>query len=160
MKKAAFVVTLSCFFLIFSTSSSFAWDHYYHRYGGGNVLVPLSVGLIAGAVIAGAVAQPPPPAVIYQQAPPAMVAPPVTYYAPPPPPQSAEIVINQVAATTGVLNIRSGPGLDTPVIDQVRHGEVLDVVGASPGWLYVRTTSGLHGWVMTKFTSVRSTPAG
>jgi uncharacterized protein YgiM (DUF1202 family) len=166
MKKSAFVLLISSVFLIFSVSTSFAgYRHYpsyhHHGHGGIDVLVPLGFGLIAGAIIAGAAAQPPPSPVIYRQAPPpVIVSPPVQYYSFSPAPLSEELVINRVSITTGLLNVRSGPGLETPVIDQVRLGEILDVIGASPGWLYIRTSSGEHGWVMTKFTSIRTTPAG
>jgi len=166
MKKSALVVIISSVFLIFSVSTTFAgYRHYrsYHHHGHGaiDVLVPLGFGLIAGAIIAGSAAPPPPRTVIYRQAPPpVIVSPPVEYYNYSAPPPAEELVINQVNITAGLLNVRSGPGLETPIIDQVRRGEILDVIGASPGWLYVRTSSGQHGWVMSKFTTVSMTPAG
>ncbi len=168
MKKSVFVLIFSSLFLLFSVSASFAGyrhyrGHYHHRgYSGVDVLVPLGFGLIAGAIIAGAVAQPPPPRrVVYRRVPqPIVVAPPPAYYSVESTPPAQELIINRVSITAGMLNVRSGPGLDTPIIDQVQRGMVLDVIGASPGWLYIRTSTGLHGWVMTKYTLVRTTPAG
>lgn len=168
--RSIFVAAISCMFLAFSSTASFAHyrhygharGYYHHGYNGIDVLVPLGFGLIAGAIIAGAAAQPaPPPPVVYRQAPPVVVSPPpVAYYSYTPPPQAEEMVLNRVSITTSLLNVRSGPGLDTPIIDQVHKGELLDVIGENPGWLYIRTSDGLHGWVMTRYTTIRSTPAG
>jgi uncharacterized protein YgiM (DUF1202 family) len=84
----------------------------------------------------------------YQNAPRGYVvvqAPPVV---PPPPPMAGQ----QVSVTAYTLNVRSGPGMGHPVIEQVRQGFILAVQGTAPGWLYVRTPSGKFGWVSGKYT--------
>jgi uncharacterized protein YgiM (DUF1202 family) len=84
----------------------------------------------------------------YQNAPRGYVvvqAPPVV---PPPPGMAGQ----QVSVTAYTLNVRSGPGMGHPVIEQVRQGFILAVQGTAPGWLYVRTPSGKFGWVSGKYT--------
>lgn len=58
----------------------------------------------------------------------------------------------QVVVEAAALNLRAGPGVDHPVLWQVARGERLGVEGEAPGWYYVRTPGGLHGWVMAAFT--------
>lgn len=43
---------------------------------------------------------------------------------------------------------------------QVEEGTTLDVVGAVPEWLYIKTASGQYGWVMSKYTLDAETPVG
>lgn len=58
-----------------------------------------------------------------------------------------------VAVTAQLLNVRSGPGMEHPVIHQVAKGTLLETHGAAPGWLYVKLPSrGQYGWVMSQFT--------
>lgn len=56
-------------------------------------------------------------------------------------------------------NIRSGPGIDFPVIHQLRDGDRLTVYGYAPKWLYVKLPSGEFGWVMLQYTLPVSPPA-
>jgi uncharacterized protein YgiM (DUF1202 family) len=173
--RSVAIVLFSSAFLLCSSSASYA--HFRH-FGpapriahGFDLFAPLEFGLLAGAIVGSAfipqpptvVYQQPPPTVVYQQ-PPVVVTspPPVQYYTstPEPPAQTSEMIISQVGITTPILNVRSGPGLENTVVDQVKKGQVLDVVGENPGWLYVRTPAGVHGWVMDKYTTVRATPAG
>jgi uncharacterized protein YgiM (DUF1202 family) len=58
----------------------------------------------------------------------------------------------QVSVTAYALSVRSGPGLDHPVIEHVWQGTVLAVQGSAPGWLYVRAPSGRLGWVSAPYT--------
>ncbi|MGE0085518.1 MAG: SH3 domain-containing protein [Desulfococcaceae bacterium] len=67
------------------------------------------------------------------------------------PPLSGEA--DQVSVTTQVLNVRSGPGFDYPVILQVVQGDSLTVRGEKEGWLYVQTAGGESGWVVSRFTT-------
>jgi uncharacterized protein YgiM (DUF1202 family) len=60
---------------------------------------------------------------------------------------------NWLTVTVEVLNVRSGPGRDHPVIGQVRQGRRLEVQGRAPGWSYVELPHGRHGWVMNRFTT-------
>lgn len=57
-----------------------------------------------------------------------------------------------LAVIVKVLNVRSGPGMNHPVVNQVRRGDRLVVQGTSPGWTYVRLPGGAFGWVMSTYT--------
>jgi uncharacterized protein YgiM (DUF1202 family) len=65
-----------------------------------------------------------------------------------------------VQVAIGTLNMRSGPGTHHPVVDRVRYGEILTVIGGAPGWLYVRNPAGRHGWVMAQYTAQAIAPQG
>jgi uncharacterized protein YgiM (DUF1202 family) len=67
-------------------------------------------------------------------------------------PQPPSMAGQQVSVTAHTLNVRSGPGMGHPVIEQVRQGFIVTVQGTAPGWLYVRTPSGKFGWVSGKYT--------
>jgi hypothetical protein len=67
---------------------------------------------------------------------------------------------NKVVVTAPLLNVRSGPGSDFPVIAQVRQGDPLVVYGYAPNWLYVQLPGGgEYGWVMVIHTAPISPPA-
>jgi len=66
---------------------------------------------------------------------------------------SASPVIEQVIVTPPMLNVRSGPGMDHPIIFQIPQGTVMETHGTAPEWLFVKLPSGEFGWVMTKFTA-------
>jgi hypothetical protein len=57
-----------------------------------------------------------------------------------------------VSVTVPLLNVRSGPGKNHPVIHQVHQGDRLLIQGHAPGWFYVKLPWGEFGWVMTEFT--------
>jgi len=76
----------------------------------------------------------------------------VVVQAPPVVPQPPSKAGQRVSVTAYTLNVRSGPGMGHPVIEQVRQGIVLAVQGTAPAWLYVRTPSGRFGWVSAKYT--------
>ncbi len=61
-----------------------------------------------------------------------------------------------VSVIAQLLNVRSGPGMEHAVVQQVSKGVLLEVHGTSPGWFYVKTPSGRYGWVMTQFTAASS----
>jgi SH3-like domain-containing protein len=42
----------------------------------------------------------------------------------------------------------------------VRSGDVLEIIGTAPEWLYVRLPSGTEGWVMSRFTAPFPFPQG
>lgn len=71
---------------------------------------------------------------------------------------SEEKIGETVSVTVPLLNVRSGPGSNFPVIYQVEEGKSLTVHGYAPDWLYVKSTGNEFGWVMLKYTSM-STPA-
>ncbi len=64
----------------------------------------------------------------------------------------------RVTVTAQLLNVRSGPGVEHPIIHQVAKGTLLETHGTAPGWLYVKLPVGCYGWVMIQFTA-SSTPA-
>lgn len=64
-----------------------------------------------------------------------------------------------VAVTAALLNVRSGPGLNFPVVRQIRQHETVTINGYAPEWLYVKLPDGSFGWVMLKYTSAFDTNA-
>jgi len=59
----------------------------------------------------------------------------------------------QVSVTANLLNVRSGPGMNYPVIMRIYRGTVLAVRGHAPGWFYVELPTGRFGWVMSGYTA-------
>ncbi len=72
------------------------------------------------------------------------------------PPEPASGTVSIVAS---ILNVRSGPSLNYPVIYQIHRGYVLEVHGKTVGWLYVELPNGEFGWVMSIYTT-RLEPPG
>jgi uncharacterized protein YraI len=64
-----------------------------------------------------------------------------------------------VAVTATRLNVRSGPGLNFPLVLQIRRHDALVVHGYAPDWLYVKMPNGSFGWVMIKFTTAHESNA-
>jgi hypothetical protein len=64
-----------------------------------------------------------------------------------------------VTVSAILLNVRSGPGMDFPVIQQVRVSDRLTVYGYAPDWLNVELPTGKFGWVMLRYTSPEEPPA-
>jgi hypothetical protein len=58
----------------------------------------------------------------------------------------------KVQVSAAALNVRTGPGLNYSVIDEVQRGDILRVLDSASGWLNVRMESGRSGWVMDSFT--------
>lgn len=56
------------------------------------------------------------------------------------------------AYATGSVNVRSGPGTGYRVVDQLRRGERVDVVGCRGSWCRV-VKSGPDGWVSANYLS-------
>jgi len=71
-----------------------------------------------------------------------------------------EVVLRQVKITERIVNVRSGPGLDSTIIGQAVAGQTIDVIGAAPDWLYIRTRAGQYGWVMSQYTVASGGPVG
>lgn len=145
--------------------------HYGHRYHGyhghhsrhrhhNDYWVALGVGVVTGALITTLFYSPRTQTTVYSTPASTIVYPaPVVV-------QERRIVAStpiiasgKVTVSVGELNVRSGPGLSHSVIGSVRLGEMLHVVESSPGWYYVRTGAGRHGWVMTQYTRPAS-PVG
>ncbi len=64
-----------------------------------------------------------------------------------------------VSVVASILNVRSGPSLNYPVIYQIHRDYVLEVHGKTVGWLYVQLPNGEFGWVMSIYTA-RLEPPG
>ena len=62
--------------------------------------------------------------------------------------------------TAPLLNVRSGPSMGSPPVQQIPSGAVLSVEGSTPGWYYVRTPDNLYGWVMVQYTAPAYPSAG
>ncbi len=73
--------------------------------------------------------------------------------------QPPDTVSERVSVTAANLNVRSGPGMNHPVVDQVSQGNILVIHGDAPGWLYVQLPSGKFGWVSEQFTAPVFPPA-
>jgi uncharacterized protein YgiM (DUF1202 family) len=140
------------------------YRHYYpapyrYRHHHDTWLPMLGVGLVTGAMVGAMAATPSPPRTVYYP------APAVTVYSsqvstPPPLVEQPELVLRQVSITEKLVNVRSGPGLDTAVLDRAVAGQVVDVIGAAPEWLYIRTENGRYGWIMTRYTTEVASPLG
>lgn len=57
-----------------------------------------------------------------------------------------------VIVNTELLNVRSGPGEDFPVVEQTMSGERLQVLGTYQDWYYIRLPNGRKGWIMAYYT--------
>ena len=132
---------------------------YRYRYHGDAWIPMLGVGLLTGAMVGAMVATPPPPRTVYYPVQPVNVySPQVTTL--PPAVESPEMVLRQVTITEKLVNVRSGPGLETTVLGRATAGQVVDVIGAAPDWLYIRLENGQHGWIMTRYTTETASPVG
>ncbi len=136
--------------------------YYGHRHHSNHALGYLGVGLLTGAVVGTILANPPRERVVYTTPPPVIVqsepiivSRPPAYVVP-----DREVVLRQVRITVPSVNVRSGPGLDSGVVGQVVEGQTLEVIGAAPDWLYVKTLTGQYGWVMAQYTVESAGPAG
>lgn len=155
--KKNIIILATVFFMAMTPAIAGAgrgYHHYHgHRghhggyYGGyyGDVWAAVGIGLLTGVVLSAIFAPPPPRTVIYQSTAPAAV--PAYGY------RGSSAASGTVSVTVGALNLRSGPGLSQAVIGRLRQGEILTVLGGSPGWLNVRTPAGGVGWVMSRYTA-------
>jgi uncharacterized protein YgiM (DUF1202 family) len=73
---------------------------------------------------------------------------------------SPVIVTGSVVVTSGLLNLRSGPGLNRPCLRQLHRGTRLSIIGNATGWYQVRTPAGVNGWVMAQYTAPLGLGAG
>lgn len=186
MKKGLFLSLLTLIVITMTTATCFAGGRYYsgpryhhphyshgprihhHSYHYDRIWAGLGIGLLTGAVIGTIVSSPPPPrqpTVVYTSPPPVIVrsAPVVQpVYVQPEKiyPIEPERVLRQVTATAQLLNMRSGPDLGSDVVGQVRKNQTLNVIGAAPDWLYIKTDEGYYGWVMTQYTATSAQPVG
>jgi len=183
MKKN--VITLvTILFLVVTTGPTFAGYNGYHHYrpypyGGysyhhghsdGDVWVALGAGLLTGCLISYMVNTPPSHTVVYSNPEPVVAPSPSRVvvkeysYTPslqiPASPPSQIPASQKVLVTAQELNVRTGPGFNHAIAGYVVLGEALQVLGSAPGWFYVKTVSGLQGWVMVTYTSPEALPLG
>ena len=59
----------------------------------------------------------------------------------------------QLTVVVGSLNVRSGPGRNYQIIQNVRQGDRLVVVDVNSNWCLVRLPDGSSGWVMSQYTA-------
>ena len=76
----------------------------------------------------------------------------------PPPPPGPVLVPPPVTDTGWVrvtapnLNVRLGPERRHPVISRVYRGNILELHGRAPRWLYIKLPSGRFGWIVARHT--------
>ena len=67
------------------------------------------------------------------------------------------------AVTTGVLNVRKGPGTNYPAIGQLQQNDVVEIAGknADSSWLQIVYPTGTigRGWISASYAQVRGSPA-
>jgi uncharacterized protein (TIGR02594 family) len=76
----------------------------------------------------------------------------LTKVTPPPEPTPTDVTMTVTADT---LNVRSGPGEGYPVTGQLKRGEVVVYLNATPDWkwVYIKTSVSATGWVSAKYLS-------
>lgn len=57
------------------------------------------------------------------------------------------VVRGKVSVTADTLNVRTGPGVNYPVVSRVHRGIILILKGRTSKWLYVLLPTGHYGWV-------------
>jgi len=172
MRKSLSILFLLVIFLTTTVASSVAGGGHYghgrsyyhgHSHHSGHLWAGLGVGLLSGMVIGSVlypmyrertiIYQSPQPVVVYSD-------PVILSSGSPPPPTQPQLVLRRVVTTPELLNVRSGPDLNASVFDQVPRNTLLDVLGAAPEWLYIRTETGQYGWIMTRYSREAEGPVG
>ncbi len=63
-------------------------------------------------------------------------------------PDADKAIVKKLLVIGSTVNIRSGPSTDFVVVDKVRQGDSLTVIGAeSDNWFNVQSRSGFDGWI-------------
>ncbi|OGY27076.1 MAG: hypothetical protein A2Z42_01730 [Candidatus Woykebacteria bacterium RBG_19FT_COMBO_43_10] len=58
----------------------------------------------------------------------------------------------QILSTpTGILNVRSGPGLNNSVIAKINPGEKYQLLNEKPEWYKIKLSSGETGWISSQY---------
>lgn len=75
---------------------------------------------------------------------------------------NSTVVKNErLRVVVGPLNVRSGPGLEYSIVEQVKVGQILEVQSSASGWVYVKLPNNAYGWVKREYTSTEgSIPVG
>lgn len=65
--------------------------------------------------------------------------------------------VPRVALVTGsVVNVRTGPGTEYPLVTQVKQGDAVPILGESDDWYRIQTKDGYQGWVANWLVAVRT----
>jgi uncharacterized protein YgiM (DUF1202 family) len=135
-----------------------------HSYHSDHIWTDLGIGFFSGAIIGSVLYQPPRQrTIIYNSPPPVIVySTPVVLNQRYSPifHQPQDLVLRRVRTTPEMLNIRSGPDVYAAIAGQIPQNTILDVLGAAPEWLYIRTETGQYGWIMVKYTREAEGPVG
>jgi len=67
-------------------------------------------------------------------------------------PQQSVTTNGAIRVVAKALNVRTGPGVQNPIVLTVYANTVLPVVTRIPGWLYVQLPKGGFGWVAETYT--------
>ncbi len=137
------------------------YNHHNYSHNSSYIWAGLGLGLLTGVVVGTVFREP-----VHKQT--VVYTTPTPVYAEPvyvreefiPSVSSTDIILRRVETTPQLLNVRSGPGFDTTITGQVLQGSILDVIGAAPEWLYVKTPTGQLGWVLKEFTQETEVPVG
>lgn len=177
MRRSLSVIIILVFLFVTTVTASLANSRHYstghgshhhysyrgHSHHSDHIWAGLGIGLLTGAVIGSVLYQiPEEQTIIYKTAPPHIIyVDPATVEPPyPTTPPQPQVVLRRVKTTAELLNIRSAPGVDAAIFSQLEQNTILDVLGAAPDWLYVRTETGLYGWVMAEYTTEAEGPVG
>jgi hypothetical protein len=66
-------------------------------------------------------------------------------------PPTSPLQKRTVSVTWTSVNVRSGPGDDTPIVTTVSQGDKLTVIGEYNDWFNVELQNGMKGWVKSGF---------
>jgi uncharacterized protein YgiM (DUF1202 family) len=128
-------------------------------------VIAFGIGALAGVALGNMCSsQPAPPTPVrssYAYAPQVVVNPaPVAVVTEPAEKVRPPVTSGTVFVTASILNVRSGPGMEHAIIDQVYEGEVLFAQRNSSGWLYVSLPEGGSGWVRADYISPAASARG
>jgi hypothetical protein len=59
----------------------------------------------------------------------------------------------QMVITEELLNVRSGPGSDYPVVYVLHAGDVVTVHGYNSDWVYITNSNDENGWIMSQYAA-------
>lgn len=135
---------------------------YGHHHSSGDAWLYLGAGLLTGVLFSAIIhSHPRKKTVVYRSPPPVIVYPPQPVYERVHAPNNfQELVLRQVETTPQLLNVRSTPYANGNITGQLQKGTLLDVLGAAPEWLYIKTHTGKYGWIMSRYTRPANRPVG
>ena len=59
---------------------------------------------------------------------------------------------DEVRVAVDTLNVRSGPGKNYRVVEQLYRGDVVEIRAIEDGWYYVRFANKTYGWIQRRYT--------